>query len=194
MIRMHMILRAWACLVVTASVGGMLLTSTPRALAADGSSDSVVAMHAFVDAWNEADLDSVLDQFTADATIEGSGGCCAAIGTDQIAPFLSARFADSYHIGWSEPEVSGDRVIMWSRISANDGLDEQVDLTQNGGPDDPQSAPIEAILRDGKISSLHLGTSPAALARASARRTAGELAASDATLQLTPQPIAGHTD
>jgi hypothetical protein len=155
---------------LTATIGCAAFASVPPVLA-DESTDRVQVMHAFVDAWNVGDVDSVVNAFSPDATIEGSDGCCAASGALQIRPFVMARFADAYQIGWAEPELSGETLVMWSRVSAQDGLNAGVDLAQGGGPDDPEAALIQATFTADKISSLHLGTSAAAMARTSALRT-----------------------
>ena len=193
MFQLSRVTRLLTCFAVLTSLGSMIVTGNPPALAAERSDDSVSLVHSFVEAWNAADADSVVDMFTPDATIEGSGGCCAAVGIDQIRPFVRARFGESYQIAWTEPDVNGEQLTMWSRVAAQDGVHNGVDLRQGGGPDDVEAERIDIVVRGDRISSLVLGTSVAAYARSQAVRWRGENGGTDAldvTTSFNSQP--GH--
>lgn len=130
---------------------------------------AVQVAQGLVTAWNSQSLDASLAAFAPDAKIQGGDVCCAAVGTDQIRPFLQARFAEKYQIGWTNPQAQGNSLMFLSHIVAHDGI-AGTSVGGTAGPGDPEASPIQVTVADGKVTLLQLGLSQGALERAKASR------------------------
>ncbi|MGH2369491.1 MAG: nuclear transport factor 2 family protein [Chloroflexota bacterium] len=183
--------RWWGMLAPAALTVALLVAVAPVGAARVRAQnvDAVAVVRTFGAAWNAHQLDEVLAAFAPDATIQGGAVCCAARGLAEIRPFLVARFAEDHQIGWNTPQVSGGTLTFVARIATrydavtvtsgsrpgepNPGkADPGTPVLGEAGPGDPEAAPITVVVQQGKITSLVLGTSEAALGRARAARAA----------------------